>query len=271
MKTTNMKRIKHPFRTMFFLLILLVACNSSSRTDRKVLEDQNIPWSEAEFLNRVMSGDAETVRLFIAGGMGPNTADKKGSTALMLAAIFGHTPVVQALLDAGSSLNVADRFAGRTALMYAAERGHAAIVKTLVSAGAEVNVKDAEGRTALMLATSSSHTETVQALLAAGAAVNAGDRHEMTALIIAAQLGHTDIVQALLAAGADVHAKEGFNGGTALMWAVGNDHTAVVKALLDAGADLNAKDHDGTTALRIASERGRSEIVQLLKRAGAER
>jgi len=42
-----------------------------------------------------------------------------------------------------------------------------------------------------------------------------------------------------------------------------------VQVLLEAGADIHAKDKDGKTALMIAEERGHSEIVELLKQAGA--
>jgi len=42
------------------------------------------------------------------------------------------------------------------------------------------------------------------------------------------------------------------------------------KALLAAGANVNAKDNDGWTALMYAAEMGRTEIVNLLKAAGAK-
>jgi len=42
-----------------------------------------------------------------------------------------------------------------------------------------------------------------------------------------------------------------------------------VKALLDAGTDVNAKDKDGGTALKFADSRGYTEIVEILKQAGA--
>ena len=44
----------------------------------------------------------------------------------------------------------------------------------------------------------------------------------------------------------------------------------VAKLLIENGADVNAKDNDGVTALMQASENGHTEIVSLLKSAGAE-
>ena len=45
--------------------------------------------------------------------------------------------------------------------------------------------------------------------------------------------------------------------------------TQVVEALLKAGADFKKVDKDGRTALRIATNRGHTEIVQLLQAAAA--
>jgi len=40
--------------------------------------------------------------------------------------------------------------------------------------------------------------------------------------------------------------------------------------LLENGADINVKTNDGKTALTFASENGHSNIVELLKQAGAK-
>ena len=43
-----------------------------------------------------------------------------------------------------------------------------------------------------------------------------------------------------------------------------------VKLLLEKGADINIRDNGGKTALMFASEKGRSEIIKLLKTHGAK-
>ena len=55
-----------------------------------------------------------------------------------------------------------------------------------------------------------------------------------------------------------------------LIRAAGRGHIDTVKALLEAGADLNAKDKEGKTALMYAKEKNHTEIVHLLKKAGAK-
>ncbi len=55
-----------------------------------------------------------------------------------------------------------------------------------------------------------------------------------------------------------------------LLKAAWEGQTEAVKALLAKGADVNAKGREGETALMWAEKHGRSEIVQLLKQAGAK-
>lgn len=59
----------------------------------------------------------------------------------------GDWMMVQALLDDGADINLADPFDGkqRTALMTAAERGHAEVVKELLKRGAKVTTFDLDG------------------------------------------------------------------------------------------------------------------------------
>ncbi len=54
-----------------------------------------------------------------------------------------------------------------------------------------------------------------------------------------------------------------------LMMAV-SGQTEIVRALLNVGTDVNAKANDGQTALMTAERNRQSEIVELLKKAGAK-
>ena len=58
----------------------------------------------------------------------------------------------------------------------------------------------------------------------------------------------------LLDKGTDVNAKK-YGGGTALMIASEKGHTDVVEVLVEKGADANAKKHGGNTAVIIATEK----------------
>jgi ankyrin repeat protein len=83
----------------------------------------------------------------------------------------------------------------------------------------------------------------------------------------AAYGGYDDEVLFLLKRGADVNRRTSF-GHTPLMVAAYKGHESTVRLLLSRGADVNAND-DGVTALTFAKNKGRSEIVALLRQAGA--
>lgn len=101
----------------------------------------------------------------------------------------------------------------------------------------------------------------------------AAPRHarEMAAGIVAkapfldaVRSGHTETVQKLLTQGVAINARDE-NGNTALMVAVAHRHTPLVRMLLDRGADPALVNQEGLTALRLASQMGLADMVQLLQ------
>jgi ankyrin repeat protein len=94
-----------------------------------------------------------------------------------------------------------------------------------------------------------------------------------TALIAAAHLGHVEVVRALIAGKAPLDHVNNL-GWTALIEAIvlGGGrarHVAIVRALAGGGANVNLADRDGATPPRLARRHGYTEIVRILKRAGA--
>ena len=59
------------------------------------------------------------------------------------------------------------------------------------------------------------------------------------------------------------------DGGPALLWAVARGKPEIVQLLLDHGADGARRDRDGRRALDLAIERGRDDMVGLLRAARA--
>jgi uncharacterized protein len=88
-------------------------------------------------------------------------------------------------------------------------------------------------------------------------------------LMGAAMNGRPDIVRKVLGKGTDVNVKTK-SGLTPLLAAIKhNGNAETVRVLLNGGADVTVKDENGQTALKIASKRGRVDIIELLKTAGA--
>lgn len=91
-------------------------------------------------------------------------------TPLMVAALAGHSRIVEALLLAGASADLADH-RGTTALMEAARFGAVAAIHALGKRKANPDLVDGSGRTALIIACQSRHAseDAVRALLTLGA------------------------------------------------------------------------------------------------------
>jgi uncharacterized protein len=123
-----------------------------------------------------------------------------------------------------------------TALMYAALEGHTESVKALLARGADVNTKDEAGHTALMFAVINMHHDIVNVLLEHDADVNARANDGGTALMFAASCGDLRIVQALLNKGADLNGNFVTTGKNAVSLAAEKGYTAVVELLKSAAA-----------------------------------
>lgn len=84
------------------------------------------------------------------------------------------------------------------------DEDHLACVKLLLDDGVDINYKDRYGVTALMTACKSSTLSTVELLLSRGADVNSSDNDGWSPLFYAVNRGEIDIIQAVLKFQADV-------------------------------------------------------------------
>jgi ankyrin repeat protein len=143
----------------------------------------------------------------------------------------------------------------------AARKGDLASVKAMLDAGLDVNTKTRYGATALSYACDRGNVELVKLLIERGANVNAQDSfYGATPLTWAADKGHAEIVRLLLEKGA-----RGVD--MVIMVGVQRGNPAIVKAALDRGGALP---QTLTQALGQAEASGQTEIVQMLKAAGAK-
>ncbi|MCH9637969.1 MAG: ankyrin repeat domain-containing protein [Betaproteobacteria bacterium] len=192
------------------------------------------------------------------------------NVALFTAVQKGNPEIVRRILDAGADVHYRAPN-DYTSLIQAAHDGRHFIVEILLAANADVNAiaAAADNNTALTLAAEKNRREVVAQLLAANADIEATISNGMTALMLAAQEGHHFVIQALTNAQANVnYALE--NGATALMFAIQHGHYNSVYALIIAKADLNVKAANGMTPLKLAGLYRYSEIIKLLKDAGAK-
>lgn len=123
-------------------------------------------------------------------------------------------------------------------MTWAAQNGHTAVVRVLLKRGADPDLKGGYCNYPLYVAATGNHPGTVRLLLESGANPDTmGKWPQGTALMRAAQLGRVEIV----------------------------------RLLLDFGAEAGLRDCRGNTALSFARENNRTDVIELLKRAAAQR
>lgn len=122
----------------------------------------------------------------------------------------------------------------------------------------------------LLLAIGSTRSGIVSIFLDAGIDVNSVGSDGRTPLMTACRSGAYATVQLLLEKGADVNSVNS-NGYTPLMHACAHmNNSWIVQLLLEKGADINRVNNKGETALFIAIDNGYSELISILRDAGAK-
>ena len=296
-------------------------------SDRASVLPRSQPTAQ-ELCNAVNQGDEAAVSELLSRGADANAVDSCGSysgSALQIAAKEGQGGCVGLLLEAGAAVDQTDEDNGITALMSAAISGHSAVCGQLLEGGADPWIviprskyRDTEEeKTALEVARQNGKAEAVAVmeawieahgteeekalafnpqllehmrrnsnidgterrneaavskLLSRGADPNAVGTRGSSALQMAAEYGLGGCVGLLLEAGAAVDQADKRNGETALMSAASSGHSAICGQLLEGGADPSLKstskiDHHfkGKTALDVARSNGKSGAMALLE------
>lgn len=177
------------------------------------------------------------------------------------------------LMDLNKSQNNPDYMEGTPEIVRAAFLGESQRVVYLIEKGIDVNSKSTYNETALFQAAYKGDMIEVEALLEAGADPNIKNNDGKSSVFIASESGQTAIVKTLMKYKADPKIITNEFNTTAIMAAVsdyGFGTPEIIKMLIDAGVNINAKDVNGKTALKLAQEAGKTDMVNLLKQSGAK-
>jgi uncharacterized protein len=232
---------------------------------RTKLGQMNLPVEPDIFLKCVKKGDLTAVKLFLAAKIDPDVAYWDGTTALMLEAAKGRTPLLDALLKAGADVNKKTHY-GQTALSEAAAQGKLDSLSLLLDRGANREARNG----ALPRAASGGHIEILRILIDRGV-----DAHSLNEAFVAAAVhARVKLLPMLFEKGADARKI----GALALTGAAGRrgvidisdlERTETIRYLLDLGVDPNTAGEDGWTALCNAIWDRRLSTAKVLLNGGA--
>lgn len=215
------------------------------------------------------SGAIETVKALVDGHADPDLVDRDDRTSLHVAALNGHTDVVEFLLmEAGASPNMLDKN-DQTALHFACIGGYLDVCGKLIEQKAYVEVDTLSNLQPLHFAALSGHTSIARLLIQHGADINCLCAEDLQSpLHCAASRGHKEMVALLVAKGAEVDIRNASNA-TPLHHAAMNNHIRVVERLLEAHANPLAVAKNNWTPMLMAFRQGHMECGRLLERTAS--
>ena len=253
--------------------VLMYAALYASPTAMKILLDHKANPNQSNKLGETplmwSTHDLQKVKLLVAFGADISAKSAGGNTVLLIAAKgYNRLPIVQWLADHGADCRAVNN-AGENALMRAAEYGDTTLLQFLYDKGIALTTKDHDSSHVLLSA--AENPTALRWLVDKMQTTNATDSMMAEVLTYAVVEDEVDVVKALVKKIKNINWSDR-DGYSPLMWAVFNEHvhTDMVKMLIDAGANLQHVAKDGTNALHWARKKGNTAVVQLLIQYGAK-
>jgi ankyrin repeat protein len=221
----------------------------------------------------------EMAQLLLEAGADPKAEDVRGSNAL---AVVNWYPkllgTVKALLQGGVSPTHSSIYKkkAQTLLHWAITLNDQELFDMALKGGVDTKQRNKFDVSPLFRAVRESNPAFVRALLEAGAPVNKsvadfglrGGRDDM--LVEAVLVGNMEIINILIAAGVDLDTQgNNYRLNTALHLAVEKGREDIVRALLGANARVDVRDRYDRTPLFLAVKKKNSNLVKLLLKANA--
>ena len=152
------------FYIFLFTVSLVVFQTSASQTAPIIPQEQIALW------DAVIAGDVTKAMVSIKAGADVNALDTRekvagpnGRRALNYAALRNDTAMITALLDAGATINLANR-SGFTPLHHAGEAGSKEAATLLIAKGASLTLRNIRHQTPIETATAFHHPEVAEIL-----------------------------------------------------------------------------------------------------------
>ncbi len=192
------KMVSRIFILIGAISILLINCVEPKNSYKQRLAEMGIEFSEKNYVDCIIQGNIEAVRLFLLASMSPDQGNQ-GCFPLVELTRRGYSDIALALIDAGVDVDSKDVYSV-TAAMFAAICGSVHVLERLIEEGADVNVRDVDGHTLLieMLTTENDiPVSAIQSIIDAGADPNIRIEGGLTPLMLAAT-GDPDVLRHLI-------------------------------------------------------------------------
>ncbi|XP_010739556.3 ankyrin repeat and EF-hand domain-containing protein 1 [Larimichthys crocea] len=226
-------------------------------------------------LQCVHEGDKEQIEKMVKLGVENLinlTEPKDGTGVLHVAVSHSDQDLVSFLLSQGAHPDTQDKN-GRTAAMLATEQGNVAILELLAKSNANLRLQDNESKGVLFycIQPTKRHTHCLQLALKCQADSNNVSTQGTHVFQLMCEKAHEGTRKCLimLAAGADPNATNQ-TGVTALMEAAKAGSLLLVKSILKKGGNPNALDQKRLTAVHYAAMGGFLEVIQVLSAYSAD-
>lgn len=215
------------------------------------------------------AGQLDAISWLIEKGADANALDRRNAPVIVWAIANGQVAAMERLIALGADIQTTHPRMG-SLLHIAASNGNKPVIEFLIDQGLKINQPGRFGFTPLHYAVFRKNVPNVAVLLQCGASAALPNHDGITPLFMAVDAGDTAVVAAFFQSGLSVDTVNDFDD-TPLHAAVYGGHEPLTQYLIDKGADVNRKDGAGRSAMAIANHRGLTKVVELLRRAGAER
>jgi uncharacterized protein len=150
------------------------------------------------FWDAVCAGDVEALSRSLETGVGIDTRDGEGRSALLHAVIDRRLGVAQFLIERGAHVNLQDRH-GWGALHFAAQNYDAAMTELLLKHEASVDLQDEHGNSPLSTAVFNSRGrgEVIKLFMGHGANKHLKNKHGVSPHELASIIANYDVAQFL--------------------------------------------------------------------------
>ncbi|XP_067685531.1 serine/threonine-protein phosphatase 6 regulatory ankyrin repeat subunit A-like [Haliotis asinina] len=216
------------------------------------------------------TGHMAVLKLLFETGANLSVLDNADNNILHIACMEGNLEIVNYLI----SRNIIDIDSrgdhGTTPLMLAARFGKMEMFNFLLKTGANISKEDDDGENILHKSCKGGNVDIVKDVITHRVLyVNSTDNNGITPLMLAAGYGNKVVFQLLIDRAADTSAKDDTDR-TILHWACEGGNVKIVKDLLtQCTVDINSNDRKGMTPLLFAAYHGKSDVLGLLIKKGA--